>query len=104
MIAKEGVKAELWAEKWYDSEFIGGTWNLAYTTEKEVLSLIGDPGSGTFAVSDLAVTQFLVAKSSGFWTWGGMPQQVSAGVDVYQKVDVEQGTLGNSALVAMFPW
>ncbi|CAL1128059.1 unnamed protein product [Cladocopium goreaui] len=38
-----------------------GTWNLAYTTEKEVLSLIGDPG-----------------------------------VDVYQKVDVEQGTLGNS--------
>ena len=49
MIAKEGVTAELWAEKWYDSEFIGGTWNLAYTTEKEVLSLIGDPGSGTFA-------------------------------------------------------
>ena len=46
MIAQEGVKAELWAEKWYDCEFIGGRWNLAYTTEKEVLSLIGDPGSG----------------------------------------------------------
>ena len=32
-----------------------------------------------------------------------MPRQVSAGVDVYQKVDVEQGTLRNGALVAMFP-
>ncbi|CAK9112445.1 unnamed protein product [Durusdinium trenchii] len=40
---------------------LSGTWNLVYTTEKEVLSLIGDPGAA-----------------------------------VYQKIDVDGGTLGNS--------
>ncbi|CAJ1409377.1 unnamed protein product, partial [Effrenium voratum] len=40
---------------------MSGTWNLVYTTEKEVLSLIGDPD-----------------------------------ISVYQKLDADAGTLGNS--------
>ena len=28
---------------------LAGTWNLIYTTEKEVLSLIGDPGAAVRA-------------------------------------------------------
>lgn len=49
-------------------DMLTGTWDLAYTTEKEVLSLIGDPGASLERPSSKAVDgrlQRLSARGRG---------------------------------------
>ena len=110
---------------------MGGTWNLVYTTEKEVLSLIGDPGwlqgcwnrrgsldldtrqvilkvaskrfwrSSNIAANDLNVLFSSPCRKTGIgFAWYVLEHLLARGSAVYQKIDVGQGTLGNSALAA----